>query len=160
MSSEEIVLYGDDILRKPTKPVDLSNSDLKELIEHMIEVMREAPGVGLAANQVGIDKRLFVYDVGEGPSAILNPKIIKQRGKEIATEGCLSIPGLQGDVRRAAAVVVEGLDPDGNEVRVEADGLLARVFQHEIDHLNGTLFIDRADPDTLAWVSEVETEEE
>ncbi|MDO8588827.1 MAG: peptide deformylase [Armatimonadota bacterium] len=154
MPSDEIVLYGDAILTTTTKHVDPSEPGLKELVDHMIEVMRQAPGVGLAANQIGVDKHIFVYDVGEGPAALLNPKIIKRRGSQTGTEGCLSVPGLQGEVRRASSVVAEGLDIDGNKVRIQAEGLLARVFQHEIDHLNGHLFIDRADPDTLSWVEE------
>lgn len=159
MPSDEIVLYGQEILTTPAKPVDPSEPGLSELIDHMIEIMREAPGVGLAANQLGVDKQVFVYDVGEGPQAVLNPKIVRRKGSQTGTEGCLSVPGLQGEVRRANRVVVRGLDRFGNEVEVQGEGLLARVFQHEIDHLNGTLFIERASPDTLAWVSQHEEDD-
>jgi peptide deformylase len=160
MPSDEIVLYGEKVLREPAKPVDPKSEDLRELADHMIEVMKKSSGLGLAANQVGLDKQIFVYDVGEGPNIVLNPKIVRRKGSQTGVEGCLSVPGLQGDVKRANSVTVEGLDLDGNAVQVEGEGLLARVFQHEIDHLNGTLFIDRADPGTLEWVSDHETHEE
>jgi peptide deformylase len=160
MASNEIVLYGTDILKKTTMQVDPAEPGLKELVEHMYQVMHDAPGVGLAANQIGVDKQVFVYDVGEGPSVMLNPRIVRRRGSQVATEGCLSVPGLQGDVRRASHVIAEGQDLDGNKVQVKAEGLLARVFQHEIDHLNGTLFIDRADPDTLTLLTPEEQAEE
>jgi peptide deformylase len=160
MATSEIVLYGTEILKKTTKQVDPAEPGLKKLVQHMYKVMREAPGVGLAANQIGVDKQVFVYDVGDGPSVLLNPKIVRRRGSQLATEGCLSVPGLQGDVRRASNVIAEGQDMDGNKVQIKAEGLLARVFQHEIDHLNGTLFIDRADPDTLTLLSPEEQAEE
>ena len=160
MTSPEILLYGEDVLRTPAEPVDPSEPGLKELAEQMFGVLREANGLGLAANQIGIAKQIFVYDVGDGPQAVLNPKIVRRRGREVNTEGCLSVPGLQGDVRRAMTVTLEGLDLDGNKVHVKAEGLLARVFQHETDHLNGSLFIDHADPDTLRWVSPEEEAED
>jgi peptide deformylase len=161
MTNNEIVLYGTEILKKTTERVDPKEPGLRELVDHMIQVMHEAPGVGLAANQIGVDKQVFVYDVGDGPSALLNPKIIKRRGNQVATEGCLRVRGRQGDVRRASRVTAGGLDLDGNKVQIEAEGLLARVFQHEIDHLNGTLFIEKADPDTLELIpSEDQAEEE
>ena len=153
MTSPEILLYGEDVLRTPAEPTDPSDPELKDIVERMFRVMGEANGLGLAANQIGVPKQVFVYDVGEGPQAILNPKIVRRRGREVNTEGCLSVPGLQGDVRRATNVTIEGLDLEGNKVQVKAEGLLARVFQHEADHLSGSLFIDRADPDTLRWVS-------
>jgi peptide deformylase len=160
MANNEIVLYGTEILKKTTKQVDPAEPGLQKLVKRMYKIMHEAPGVGLAANQIGVDKQIFVYDVGEGPSVLLNPKIVRRRGSQVATEGCLSVPGLQGDVRRASNVIAEGQDLDGNKVQIKAEGLLARVFQHEIDHLNGTLFIDRADPETLTLLSPEEQEEE
>ena len=159
MPSDEIVLYGKDILIKKTERVDPSEPGLRELVDHMVHVMHDAPGVGLAANQIGVDKQVFVYDIGDGPSVILNPKIVRRTGSHVGTEGCLSIPGLQGDVRRASRVIIEGQDLDGNDLRISAEGLLARVFQHETDHLNGTLFVDRADPDSLTWASDDDDEE-
>jgi len=160
MPSDEIVLYGEEILTRTSQQVDPAEPGLKELVDHMMDVMREAPGVGLAANQIGVDKQVFVYDIGEGPSVLLNPKIVKKRGSQISTEGCLSVPGLQGEVKRANSVVVEGQDLDGATTRITAEGFLARVLQHEIDHLNGTLFVDRADPDTLEWISDRDTSEQ
>ena len=160
MANGEIVLYGTEILKKTTREVDPAEPGLQELVEHMYQVMHDAPGVGLAANQIGVDKQIFVYDVGDGPSVLLNPRIVRRRGSQVAIEGCLSVPGLQGDVRRASHVIAEGQDLDGNKIQIKAEGLLARVFQHEIDHLNGFLFIDRADPDTLTLVSPDEQEEE
>lgn len=151
MPSEEIVKYGEAILRNPTEEVTEVNDDIRKLIDHMVEVLYEASGVGLAANQIGIPKRIFVYDVGEGPGVVINPKITKRSGEQIGAEGCLSIPGLQGDVTRANVVTIEGLDREGNRIKLKGEGLLARVFQHETDHLDGYLFIDKADPDTLMW---------
>lgn len=160
MSSDSIVLYGDDVLRMRTQPVDPTDPELPELIQRMFDIMREANGLGLAANQIGLSKHIFVYDVGDGPDAMLNAKIVKRRGRETGTEGCLSIPGLQGEVRRATTVLVEGIDRNGAPVQIKAEGLLARVFQHEIDHLNGSLFIDHADPDSLEWLSDHDDSDE
>jgi peptide deformylase len=154
MASDSIVLYGNEVLRTRTQPVDPADPELPQLIQRMFDILREANGLGLAANQIGLSKNVFVYDVGEGPEAMLNAKIVKRRGRETGTEGCLSIPGLQGEVRRATTVLVEGMDRNGNPVQIKAEGLLARVFQHEIDHLNGSLFIDHADPDSLEWLSD------
>ncbi|MBI2844532.1 MAG: peptide deformylase [Armatimonadetes bacterium] len=161
MGVDEIVRYGKKILTEPTGEVPELNEEIRSLIEHMYEVMDQANGVGLAANQIGVPLRLFVYDIGEGPRAMINPKIVKKSGSQVGTEGCLSIPGLHGDVERANTATVEGLDENGNKVKISGEGLLARVFQHEIDHLNGVLFIDRADVATLHWaIGEQENEEE
>ena len=115
----------------------------------MLETMYAAEGVGLAAPQVGISKRLFVMDVGDPdiePRAVINPVIVESTGSERGEEGCLSLPGLIGVVERLASVVMEGLDLDGQPIRIEADDLLARCIQHEIDHVDGVLFIDRMSP--------------
>lgn len=161
MGAEEVVKYGDPVLNERAKEVTEFNDEIKQLIAHMYDVMVAAEGVGLAANQVGKSIRLFVYDVGEGPHAFINPVILKKSGSQIASEGCLSVPGLHGDVDRANIAVVEGLNENGEKVRITGKGLLARAFQHEIDHLDGILFIDRADPDTLEIdvVDDVEDEE-
>jgi peptide deformylase len=109
----------------------------------------------LAAPQVFVNQRIFVYDIGEGPDAIINPEVLEADGEELGTEGCLSIPRLQGDVSRATRLVVTGLNRRGKRVRVEAtDPYLARVFQHEIDHLNGVLFIDKAVEKSLHWLTD------
>jgi peptide deformylase len=111
----------------------------------MIQTMYEAPGVGLAAPQVGVQKRLFVYDIGEGPHVVINPVLGDHRGEWTYHEGCLSVPELWWDIHRAKQVRLTGLDLDGNELSIEGDELLGRVFQHETDHLDGTLYIDRLD---------------
>jgi len=157
---EEIVRYGNEVLRRAAEPVKAVDDEIRALIARMYEAMAEASGLGLAAPQIGVSKRLFVYDIGDGPHAVINPKLMKKSGEQIGVEGCLSVPGLQGEVPRWEKVVVTGLDEEGKPVRIKAEGLLARVFQHEIDHLDGTLFIDRADPDTLEIVESKEAESE
>lgn len=152
MGANEIVRYGNPVLRQRAEEVVEFNDEIKTLIERMYVIMAEARGYGLAAPQIGLSKRIFTYDIGEGPHALINAKILKSSGEEIGVEGCLSIPGLQGDVARANRVVVSGIDENGQKVKIKAEGLLARVFQHEIDHLDGTVFVDRADPDTLETV--------
>ncbi|MDH7570083.1 MAG: peptide deformylase, partial [Armatimonadota bacterium] len=101
----------------------------------------------------------FVYDLGEGPGALINPKMVRSSGVQDGPEGCLSLPGIQGEVRRPMRVVVRGLNREGEEVRIEAEGLMARCFCHEMDHLDGILFIDRADPSTLHWVGPTEEDD-
>jgi len=160
MGIEEIVRYGNKILAEPTKDVPEFNDEIKELINRMYEIMEEANGAGLAANQIGLPLRMFVYDDGSGPHALINPKMIRKSGSQVASEGCLSIPGLFGDVERANIAVVEGINENGEKVRLTGEGLLARIFQHEMDHLDGKLFIDRADSKTLHWVMPGQDEEE
>lgn len=156
----EITKLGEPILRAKARVVrEKEISELQGLLDDMIETMRHAGGVGLAAPQVNVGKRLFVYDVGEGPGALINPEIVREEGEQVGIEGCLSIPRLHGEVKRALAVDVKGLDREGRPVRLRATEYLARVFQHEIDHLDGVLFIDRADPATLHWITEEEEEE-
>ncbi|MEN8757664.1 MAG: peptide deformylase, partial [Desulfobacterales bacterium] len=136
-------------LQRPTQPVENIDEDIQKLVADMVETMYEAPGVGLAAIQVGSDKQVLVYDEkptesDRGYGVIINPKIVETEGQIISeNEGCLSVPDFRSDVKRAARIVVEGVDRDGKSLRFEADGFLAIVLQHEIDHLNGTLFIDR-----------------
>ena len=159
MPQLEIVTVPAPILRQIARPVTRITDATRRLIGDMIETMHEAPGVGLAAPQVNIDQRIFVYDIGDGPDAIINPEIISRRGEECGLEGCLSIPRLEGEVKRAAFVEVSGLDRRGKRVRIRANELLARVFQHEIDHLDGILFTDRAQPNSLHWITDEEIEE-
>jgi peptide deformylase len=121
------------------------DSKIAKLVADMIETMYEAPGVGLAAPQVGVEKRLFVYDIGDGPVTILNPRITESDGEWVYEEGCLSVPGLYFEILRPAQVHLEGIDLDGNEVSIEASELLGRVFQHEVDHLDGILLLERLD---------------
>ena len=157
MDPAPIVTYGDEVLRRRAEDVLEVNEEIRALIERMYATMEESRGLGLAAPQIGVSKRVFVYDVGEGKHAVINPRIVKRSGEEYSVEGCLSIPGLQGEVPRALRVTLTGLDESGRKIRIRAEGLLARVFQHEIDHLEGTLFIDRADPDSLQYVTDTET---
>lgn len=145
-----IELLGSEVLRAPATEVGEVDAELRRLIDDMFQTMYEAEGVGLAAPQVGISRRLIVVDVreeGREPFALVNPRIVESSaGREKGEEGCLSIPGLVSVVERAERVVVEGLDRDGNPLRVEGAGLLGRCLQHEIDHLDGVLFIDRISP--------------
>jgi peptide deformylase len=159
MAVLEIAKYGEPVLRVRCKPVEQVTDETRALIADMFETMDEAAGVGLAAPQVRVPQRLFVYNVGEGPDVIINPEIVRQEGELVGVEGCLSIPRLQGEVARAEKVLVRGLDRHGKKVRIQAEEWLARVFQHEIDHLDGVLFIDRADPESLHWLTEEEEEE-
>jgi len=160
MEANDIVTYGNDILRKQADEIDEFDENIKDLIQTMYKVMAASRGLGLAGPQIGISKRICVYDVGEGPHALLNPTITHSSGQEYGIEGCLSIPGLQGEVPRYTKVTVTGVDETGQKVKMKADGLLARVFQHEIDHLDGIMFIDKADPDTLETVPIGEDDEE
>jgi peptide deformylase len=139
-------LYGDPALRRQASPVTEFTSTLTALIDDLIETMYDSVGIGLAAPQVGIGLRLLVLDTGEGtPRALVNPVVVEQGGREVGEEGCLSLPGIFADVERAERVVITSQDPAGVRQREEARGLLARVLQHEIDHLDGILFIDRLD---------------
>jgi peptide deformylase len=148
MAVREIVKYPEKVLREKTLQVTDCDSELQELIDDMIETMYAAPGVGLAANQVGVPKQVAVIDVSlrdeKSPLIVLvNPEIVHFEGEIEAEEGCLSVPDYTTVLKRAVKVFVKGLDRHGNPVEREADGLLARALQHEIDHLNGILFIDR-----------------
>ncbi len=148
MSLLPIRTFGDPVLRDPARPVESFDAALRRLAEDMIETMHDAPGVGLAAPQVGRPLRLFVFDVGgeePDPQALANPTLRDEWGEQLEEEGCLSVPGLYYPVKRAERVWAEGLDLDGHEVTIEGTELLARVLQHEVDHLNGVLFIDRLD---------------
>jgi len=139
--------YGDPVLKQPTKQVEDIDGALAKLVDAMIETMYDAPGTGLAANQVGVQRRVFVYDVGEGPRAVINPRIVESGGEWSYEEGCLSVPGLSWQIVRPNHVHLVGLDLDGNEISLEADELEGRVFQHELDHLDGVLLVDRLDED-------------
>lgn len=133
----------DPILRKKAKIVEKIDDRVVTLLDDMRETMYDADGVGLAAPQVGVLKRVILVDVGEGLVELINPEIIETCGEEIDEEGCLSLPGVNGDVARPEAVTVKGLNRKGEEIRIEAKNLFARALCHEIDHLNGVLFTDR-----------------
>jgi peptide deformylase len=158
-----IVKYGDPVLRKTAAPVKRISSETTALIKRMESVMREANGLGLAAPQIGTSLRIIVYDAheGNGLRVLINPKIISRSGEQTEPkEGCLSIPGLQGVVKRANDLRVLGFDERNRQVSRRVKGLEARVIQHEIDHLDGILFIDRAEPDTLEWALGGDEDEE
>jgi peptide deformylase len=149
MAILNIVTYPDDFLKKPTEPVENIDGEIQAIIDNMAATMYHAPGIGLAAIQVGIGKSLLIYDVsppGEDRTltVLINPKIVTAEGTQLSeNEGCLSVPDYRSDVKRAASVLVEAYDRNEKPVRLEAHDFLAIVLQHEIDHLNGTLFIDR-----------------
>jgi peptide deformylase len=164
MALRTIVATPDDVLRRKARPITTFDKNLQTLIDDMVETMREAPGVGLAAPQVGISQRLIVIEYGEEEDeenveegkeipkklyAVINPEIIKKSEETVmGVEGCLSVPGLQGEVDRHESVVVKGKNRRGQPMRIKAEGWLARIFQHEIDHLDGILYTDRA---TRVW---------
>jgi len=147
-----IVRYGDPVLRRKAEPVGRVTSDVRRLINQMAELMRGAHGVGLAANQVGVPRRLAVIEIEGKLTPLTDPEIVSTRGEEITDEGCLSLPLLYGQVPRPVHVVVRARNLSGRRVKIEADGLLARALCHEIDHLNGKLFVDHVDPKTLYWL--------
>ena len=173
MGLRTIVTLPEPVLRRKARPVSNFDDNLQTLIDDMIDTMREAPGVGLAAPQVGISDRLIVVEYADPPVedddgepkevkpklyVMINPEIVKTSEEQVlGVEGCLSIPGLVGEVERFAMVQVKGLNRRGQPMKVKAEGWLARIFQHEIDHVNGIVFPDRA---TRVWKPEPEEEED
>ena len=164
MASREILYCGHPVLRRKAKRVTSITEEIVALLDDMTQTMIEAPGVGLAAPQVGESVRAIVVrdDATEDAQiwCLLNPRIVRAAGQIEAIEGCLSLPTLQGIVTRSEEVTAEGTTPDGQKVRIDADGLLARALQHEIDHLDGILFLDRVQPDTLGWMVPDEDDED
>ena len=156
MAELEIVTFPNPILLGEAKTVAWINSRIRRLTHDMLETMGAACGIGLAAPQVGVQKRVIVVDVGEDPLVLVNPKIAAAQGEQVGLEGCLSVPDLVGEVRRPEWVMVKGLNRRGRSVSLEGEGLLARVLQHEIDHLDGILFVARIEDLTRLWrVSEL-----
>jgi len=154
MTVRPLSVFPEEVLRHQAQAVETFDQDLKLLVDDMIETMRVAPGVGLAAPQIGISKRIIVIEFGEEydetvPNQLyilINPEITKKSNASLTgIEGCLSVPGLVGEVERASAVTVIGQDLEGKKVKFRAQGWLARIFQHEIDHINGVLYTDRAE---------------
>ncbi len=145
MATLTIRQYGDPVLKQRTREVEDIDAAVARLVEDMVETMYDAPGTGLAANQIGVQRRVFVYDVGEGPRAVINPRIVETAGEWTYDEGCLSVPGLSWPIVRPNAVHLVGVDLSGNELSIEADELEGRVFQHELDHLDGVLLVERLD---------------
>ncbi len=150
MAPYSIRIVGDPVLRQRAAEVTDIDGRLAQLAEDMIATMYDAPGAGLAAPQVGVQKRLFVYDAHDdtGAHVIVNPTITESRGEWTYEEGCLSVPGLSWDIVRPNEVHLTGLDLDGNELSIEADEYLGRIFQHELDHLDGILLLERLDEAT------------
>jgi len=144
----DIRVIGDPVLRKVASDITDIDAKLVRLADDMLETMYAEPGIGLAAPQIGVQKRFFVYDIGEGPEAIVNPVISESRGEWYYEEGCLSVPGLSFEIMRPKEIHITGYDLHGNEVALEADELLSRLFQHEMDHLDGVLLLDHLDDKT------------
>ena len=155
MAIRNIRKDGDEVLRKISKEVEVINERIITLLKDMAETMYKADGVGIAAPQLGVLKRIIVIDAGEGMIALINPKIISETGEQIEIEGCLSLPGVWGEVKRPARLVVETLNASGKKITIESEGMLARVLSHEIDHLNGILFKDKV----IRFVDKKELEE-
>jgi peptide deformylase len=147
MSSYSVRTYGDPVLKQAAREVDKVDGALVRLVDDMVDTMYDAVGVGLAAPQVGVQKRLFVYDIGDGPEVMINPTIVETDGEWYFEEGCLSIPELRLGIVRPMTVHIQGYDLDGKELAIEADEFLGRVFQHEVDHLDGVLMVERLDDD-------------
>jgi peptide deformylase len=143
----EIRTFGDPVLKSKASEVADIDGKLVRLADEMLGVMYDAPGIGLAAPQIGIQKQFFVYDIGDGPATLINPTIKESSGEWVYEEGCLSIPGLYVEMVRPKEILVHGWDLDGNEVNLEADELLSRLIQHELDHLHGVLMFDRLEGD-------------
>jgi len=147
MANLKLSKYGSEVLREVAQPVEEITEEIRKIADNMLRAMYDSDGVGLAAPQVGISKRIIVFDpeplnMDSEPMALINPEIVERSGKADSEEGCLSVPDVRGEVGRAANVTVEALNLDGKKVRIEATDLLARILQHEIDHINGVLFVD------------------
>lgn len=140
-------VYGDPVLRQVAREVDDVDESLVRLVDDMVETMYDSVGAGLAATQVGVQRRVFVYDVGDGPRSVINPVIEETDGEWYHDEGCLSIPDLRLGIVRPNRVHLRGIDVDGKPLDIEADEFLGRVFQHEVDHLDGVLMLERLDED-------------
>jgi peptide deformylase len=153
---------GDPVLRQRAKRVSRMDQSLLDLFEDMVDTMRDAPGVGLAAPQIGVSLRMIVIEVPDHPLIKLyNPEIVKRSGTRLVPEGCLSVPGYRADVPRSLTIVAKGRDPEGREVRYKATDLLAQAFEHEIDHINGTLYIDYLEtPEQLRRIAAEEEDAE
>ena len=158
MALRTIRVEGDSVLTKISRPVEKMTPRIHDLIGDMLETMYDAMGVGLAAPQVGMLKRIVVIDIGEGPIVLINPEILETSGEQTGDEGCLSVPGMAGQVTRPNYVKVKALDEDMNEVEYEGEGLLARAFCHEIDHLDGHMYTELVEGE-LHQVSYDEDEE-
>lgn len=151
---------GDEVLRKKAREVEVVDDKIRELLDDMVETLHAYNGVGLAAPQVGILKRVIVIDLydDKGPMKLVNPKIVKQKGEQEVEEGCLSFPNQFAKIIRPAEVIVEALNENGKKVKIKGEGLLAQALSHELDHLDGVLFVDKIIPGTLEYVTEEDKE--
>ena len=150
MSVRKIRISPDPVLRQKAKKVSKIDESIQRLIDDMIETMRAAPGVGLAANQIGVPLKIAVIEIpGEEVIVLVNPEIIKREDERIIVEACLSVPGYQGEVNRSVQVKVKARDRKGHGIRIKGEELLAQALEHEIDHLNGILYIDKVEPEKL-----------
>ncbi len=147
-----IKLYGEAVLSARAAKVEEIDKELKMFITAMMRTMYKYRGIGLAAPQVGVSKRIIIADIGEGLNCLINPRILWFRGEDVMSEGCLSLPNINLEIKRSEEIVVEGMDRNGKQVQLAVKGLLARVFQHEIDHLDGILIIDRVSKKKLKSV--------
>lgn len=145
---------GDEILRKRSREVEIVDDKIRQILEDMVDTMHQSNGVGLAGPQIGLLKRLVVIDLYDdnGPIKLVNPKIIKQEGEQEVEEGCLSFPNQFAKIIRPAKVLIEALNENGEKIKIEGEGLLAQAISHELDHLDGILFIDKIIPGTLEYV--------
>ncbi len=160
MAARQIRHLPDAILRKKAKKVPGIDGSMRRLIKDMIETMQQVGGIGLAAPQVGVSLRVIVLQMpGEEPVAIINPAIVKRSGKREVAEGCLSVPGYQGEIRRSNSVVVKGLNEQGKPVRIKADGLMAQALEHEMDHLNGVLYLEHIESQDKLYRLEPQADE-
>ncbi|MCL5985951.1 MAG: peptide deformylase [Actinobacteria bacterium] len=157
MAVEKIRTFGDPVLREKCFEVSKIDDSVKTLVRNLTDTMKDAPGVGLAASQIGVLRRVFVYDIGEGTQVLINPALLRKKGEIVEEEGCLSLYEIKCPVKRYQKVVIKGKNLNGEEVIVEAEDLLARVMQHEMDHLEGILFIDKVSEENRRKVLEVIT---
>lgn len=155
MAIRNLRFDGDEILKKRSREIEKIDEKIRELARDMIDTMHKFEGVGLAGPQVGILKRIIVIDLYEENTQfiLINPEIISEKGEQLVDEGCLSFPNQYGKIRRPKEMVVKALDLDGNEIKIKAKDLLAQALSHEIDHLNGVVFVDKVEPGTLETVT-------
>lgn len=159
MAVRKICCLPDETLRRKAKKVPKIDSSIKKLISDMIETMQKEEGVGLAATQIGVPLKVAVLQMPkQEPVVIVNPKVVKRSGERVLMEGCLSVPGYQGEVIRSVSITVKGINEQGKEIRIKAEGLMAQALEHEIDHLNGVLYIDRVESDDRIYKIEPETD--
>ena len=143
MAVLEVMKTGHPVLKQIAEPVEFVNKKIRQLLDDMAETMYKIDGVGLAAPQVNVSKRIIVLDDGNGLIEVINPEIVKKEGSQVGLEGCLSVPELFGDVERYDKIEVHGINRNNKKIKIKAEGFLARIFQHEIDHLNGILFVEK-----------------